>query len=217
MKTTTKKLTTLAMLCAIAYLVMVVGRIPVVMFLKYDPKDVIITIGGFIYGPVAAFVISATVSLIEMFTVSETGVIGLIMNILSTCGFACTAAGIYKKKHTMSGAVIGLISGTAVMTALMLLWNYLITPLYMHCPREEVMGMLVPVFLPFNLLKGAINTAVTLLIYKPVVTALRRAGMIGASRQHNPVSGGKKTGVFLVALLLLATCIFTILVWKGIL
>lgn len=37
----TKKLTTIAMLCAITYVVMAVGRIPVVLFLKYDPSDVI--------------------------------------------------------------------------------------------------------------------------------------------------------------------------------
>ena len=35
-----KRITTIAMLCALAYVVMAVGRVPVVLFLKYDPKDV---------------------------------------------------------------------------------------------------------------------------------------------------------------------------------
>lgn len=217
MNTRTKKMTTLAMLCAFAYVVMVVGRIPVVMFLKYDPKDIIITIGGFIYGPLATFIISAVVSLVEMFSVSDTGIIGLIMNILSTCGFACTAALIYKKKHTMKGAVIGLICGIAVMTLLMILWNYLITPLYMGYPREKVAGMLIPVFLPFNLLKGGLNMALTLLLYKPVVTALRKAKLVEVSVEQKKTEKGKKIGLALVSLLLLATCILIILVWKGIL
>ena len=42
----TKKLTTISMLCALAYAAATVGRIPLVLFLKYDPKDVIIAIGG---------------------------------------------------------------------------------------------------------------------------------------------------------------------------
>src|SRR5690554_3807038 len=109
MKTQTKKMTTIAMLCAIAYVVMVVGRVPVVLFLKYDPKDIIITIGGFIYGPFTALIISAIVSFLEMFTVSDTGIIGAVMNMLSSCTFACTASYIYKKKHTLMGAVYGLI------------------------------------------------------------------------------------------------------------
>ena len=69
----TKKLTTISMLAAISYVVMVFGRIPMVLFLKYDPKDVIITIGGFIYGPMTSAIISLCVSFIEMFTVSDTG------------------------------------------------------------------------------------------------------------------------------------------------
>ena len=88
----TKRLTMIGMLCAIAFAVMVVGRIPIVLFLKYDPKDVVITIGGFIFGPLAAFTVSAIVSVIEMVTVSDTGFIGCVMNILSSCSFACTAA-----------------------------------------------------------------------------------------------------------------------------
>ncbi len=39
MKSKTQKITTIAMLCAIAYIVTAVGRIPVVLFLKYDPSD----------------------------------------------------------------------------------------------------------------------------------------------------------------------------------
>ena len=88
----TRKLTTVGMLCALAYVVMVVGRIPVVMFLKFDPKDVIIAIGGFIYGPFTAFLISLVVGFIEMCTVSETGIIGFIMNVLGSVAFASTAA-----------------------------------------------------------------------------------------------------------------------------
>ena len=95
----TKKLTMIGMLCAIAYAVMVVGRVPIVLFLQYDPKDVIITIGAFIFGPFTSFTISFIVSLIEMFTVSDTGFIGCVMNILSSCSFACLAAYIYKSLY----------------------------------------------------------------------------------------------------------------------
>ena len=127
-----KKYTILGMLTALAYLVMTVGRIPIILFLKYDPKDIVIAIGGFIFGPLSAFVLSAVVSVVEMFTVSDTGVIGLIMNVISSCAFACTAAFIYTRRKTLKSAVIGLLSGCVLMTAIMLLWNYLITPLYLY-------------------------------------------------------------------------------------
>lgn len=211
----TKRLTIMGMLCAVSYAVMAVGRIPIVLFLQYDPKDVIITIGGFIFGPLAAFAISAVVSLVEMVTVSDTGFIGCVMNILSSCSFACTAAVIYKRRHTLKGAVTGLICAVILMTSVMLLWNYLITPIYMGYPREVVAELLLPAFLPFNLLKGSINMALILLLYKHIVTALRKAKLIEESKSM----GGKKsgsTGIMLVAVVILATCILLALVLKGV-
>lgn len=202
-----------AMLCAVAFVVVSIGRIPVFMFLDYEAKDVIITIGGFIMGPLTAALISVIVSFVEMLTISGTGVIGFVMNALGSIGFACTAAYIYKKKHTLSGAVTGLISGIAVMTVLMLLWNYLITPLYMGYSREAVIELLVPVILPFNILKGALNTAITLLIYKPVVTALRKANLIETSSAKAGRTGRMET--LLGAVLVIITCIFLILAWRG--
>ena len=211
----TKKVTMVGMLCAVAFLVTVVCRIPVVLFLKYEPEDVIVSVGGFLFGRLTAFVISVIVSFVEMFTISDTGFIGLIMNVLSTCSFACTASFIYKKHRTMKGAVAGLLTGVVLTTAVMLLWNYLITPIYMGYPREAVKALLIPAFLPFNLLKGGINMALTLLIYKPVVTALRSAGLVPASERGE---GEKvsRTGIVLVAALILITCVFFILVLRGI-
>lgn len=214
MKRDTKKLTTVAMLCALAYIVMFVARIPVVLFLKYDPKDVVIAIGGFLYGPLTSFAISAVVSLVEMFTVSETAFWGLLMNVLSSCSFACTAAFIYKKRHNMKGAIVGLVSGVAVMVPVMLLWNYLITPIYMGYPRAAVAELLLPAFLPFNLLKGGLNAAITMLLYKPVVTALRKAGLAPESQGEAGGAPQRNLGVTLVALLALVTCVLLVLVMK---
>ena len=212
-KFSTKELTTLAMLTAIAYALVATVRIPVVLFLKYEPKDVVITIGGFLMGPGAVLASSFVVALIEMFTISDTGIIGCIMNLLSTCSFAFTAALCYKRRHTMAGAIGGLVTGTVVMVGTMLLWNYLITPLYMTgTSRSDIAGMLVPVFLPFNLLKAGLNSASILLLYKPVVNGLRRAGLMPASS----VKGGSRIGVTVFAALLLVTCILFVLVLQGI-
>ena len=213
-KFTTKELTTLAMLTAIAYALVATVRIPIVLFLKYEPKDVIITIGGFLMGPAAVLISSTVVALIEMFTISDTGIIGCIMNFLSTCSFALTAALVYKRKHTMPGAIGGLIAGTVTMVSTMLLWNYLITPLYMTgTSRSDIAGMLVPVFLPFNLLKAGLNSSIILLLYKPLVSGLRRAGLLPTAPSGK---GSAKLGVAVFAGLLLLACVLSVLVMRGI-
>ena len=210
----TKKLTTAGMLCALAYVAMVVGRIPLILFLKYDPKDVIIVIGGFIFGPFTSFTITVIVSVVQMFTVSGTGILGCIMNIISSCSFACTAAFIYKQKHKLSGAILALLCGWFCQVAVMLLWNYLIAPIYMGYPREAIVELLLPAFLPFNLIKGGLNAAITMLLYKPVVMVLRRFNLIEPS--HNPEKARINIGVLLVTLLIIATCVLLIFSFNGV-
>jgi len=207
-----KKMVLIAMLSAVAYLLVCFIRIPVVLFLSYEPKDVIITVCGFLLGPMAAFASSAVVSLVEMVTISTTGPIGCVMNLLSTCSFACTAALIYKKHHNLIGAILGLTAGSLVMTAAMLLWNWLITPWYMGQPREAVEALLIPAFLPFNLLKAGFNTALTLMLYKPLVSALRHTGLVSGSSAPKQQS---RIGIYLVGAVLLITCSLLLLVLQG--
>ena len=71
----TKKLTGLAMFAALAYAIMLVGRIPIVLFLKYDPKDFILLIAAFIYGIVPAGIVTVIVCVLETLTASDTGII----------------------------------------------------------------------------------------------------------------------------------------------
>lgn len=208
----TKKMVVLAMLSAISYVVVAIFRIPIPMgvvdFLKYEPKDVIITIGGFLFGPFASMLISAVVSLIEMVGLSDTGPIGALMNFLSTVSFACTASFVYKKIHTLKGAVIGLVTGSVVMVAVMLAWNYLISPIYMGVPREQIAGLLLPSFLPFNLLKAVLNSAITMLLYKPLSTVMRKAHVLpetaSASTEGSYIK--RYAFVYVIAIFIIATC-----------
>ena len=108
-----KTVATLGMMCAIAFVAKLISSVfPTVSgFLSFDLKDVIIVIAGFMSGPVAAVVVTVVVSVIEMITISSTGVIGLVMNVLQSCAFACTASVIYLRHKSLKGAVIGLVSG----------------------------------------------------------------------------------------------------------
>lgn len=135
------------------------------------------------------------------------------MNIISSCAFSCVAAFIYKKKRTLSGAVIGLVAGVISMSLVMLLWNYLIAPIYMGYPREEIAKLLLPAFLPFNLIKGSLNAGFTFLLYKPITTALRKSGYL-QSVSNNEIK--KPVGLWLLSIMVIITCILLILSWNGI-
>lgn len=217
-QTKTKKLTMLAMLTALAFILTLLCRLSLFSaapFLTYDPKDVIIVISGFLFGPLAALAVSVVVSLLEM-TISQSGLIGMLMNVLATVGFACTASIIYKCKRTIGGAVLGLIVGCFAMTVLMLLWNYLISPLYMGVSRDVVAQMLLPVFLPFNLIKAVINTALALLLYKPLVTALRKLRLVDTSPAGTTANVSTTVIVSVFAVMLLAAAVLVLLKLNGV-
>ena len=214
----TKKLATLAMLTALAYVVMYLSKLmpSVNGFLDFDFKDVVLCIGGFVYGPIAALMMIVIVCVLEMVTVSHTDIIGCIMNIVATASFVCTACAIYKRKHTMKGAIAGLASAVVVLVVVMLAWNYFLTPIYQQIPREAVAAMLPTVFLPFNAVKGGLNMTATLLVYKPVVDALRRAKLIPESTSHAaPVGAKKHLGMTIVILFVFVSCVLFALSLQG--
>ena len=184
---TTKKITTMAMMIAISFVMVALVRFPIfpdASFLTYEPKDVIIAIAGFLFGPVEAIIISVAVALIEMITISSTGIWGCLMNILSTLAFALPGAILYRKNRSRKSAYIGIAIGVVCMTVSMLLWNYLVTPIYMGYPREAVAAMLIPVFLPFNLIKAGANAIFTILLYKPLIRVLRKTNAIPERENH---------------------------------
>ena len=212
-----RRLTIMGMLIAIAYIAVFVTRIPIIpgtTFLTYEPKDALLTIGAFLLDPIAGVIMTIVIAFLEFISFSDTGLIGMVMNIFSSCLFVCSASIIYRRKHTLTGAILGLICAITLATAGMLLWNYLLTPLYMNVPREVVVGMLPTVFLPFNLIKCILNAALTMLLYKSVASALRSAKLLP------PIVTQKKIGNF-APMIILSAFIFlgitlALLAWNGV-
>ena len=186
MNTKTKKIVMLGLFSAIAFVFTVIGNVIPIRFagfLSFDPKDAIIVIAGFALGPLATIIISVLVALIELITISGTGPIGFLMNILASVSFALLPAIVYNKKRTFKNAMLALLASSIMTVAIMLLWNWLVTPLYLHVPREAVVGQLLPVFLPFNALKCAINVVLIAVLYKPCVRILRRVKLLEPSKK----------------------------------
>ena len=223
-KMSVRYLACMAMFTALSFVAVLIAKwIPAVSgFLSYEPKDALIVMAGFIFGPLSSLILSVLVSFIEMVTISSTGPWGFLMNALASCAFAVPAAWIYSRRKTMKGAVAGLAVGVLTMAACMLIWNYIVTPYYMSmgeltdvaAKRQIVGGMLATVFLPFNLIKGGINAGLAMLLYKPLVSALRGAGLVAPSQSKK---GRFSPGFTAFALLVLLTFVLLLLVMLGVL
>ena len=166
-----KKLTKIALLCAISVVSMMFIKIPLIPsanFLTYDPSSVFIVAGALIFGPVTGIIMSVIVGFIQMFVTSgaSTGLWGVLMYIIATISFMLPPAILYKRGTTpiksIVWLIIGLVIGVIVTIAVMIGLNILITPLYTGAPREVVMGMIIPIILPFNSIKLLLNSGLIL-------------------------------------------------------
>ncbi len=168
----TKQLVVMAMLAAVSIVFVSVIHFPLfpaAPFLEYDPADIPILIGTFMYGPIAGFLLTVIVSFIQGSTVSAgSGIIGIVMHIVATGSCALIAGSIYYRNKTKKTAMIALLVGALTMTAAMVLMNLILTPIFMGTPMEVVLPMIVPIILPFNLLKSGINCVITFILYKSI-------------------------------------------------
>ncbi len=170
---TVRKLCTMALLVALSIVMFTIFRFPpfpvLAAHLEYDMADVPILIGSLMFGPLAGLVLSIFASVLQGITVSaQSGPVGILMHFISTGTFAVVAGIIYKYKRTYLGAIIGLVAGTLAMAAIMIPANLIITVRFYHVPYEAVKNMLLPVIIPFNLLKAGINSGIVFLVYKPI-------------------------------------------------
>lgn len=213
-----KKMVILALISAMAYVITFVCRLPIMPsapFLDLEFKSAVILIGAYVFGPLSGLVMSFVICLLEMVTFSSTGIIGCIMNILATVSIVCPASLIYKKKRSTSSAIIGIVVGAICMTIAMVLWNYLVTPLYMGIPREAIAEMLIPVFVPFNLIKAGLNGGIALFIFRPLSEALQKTNLIP---RQNHIEKSRKTSIIvavLVSVFVIASCVLLIFALNG--
>ena len=202
----------IAVFSALAFIVSFAVRIPV-QFLTFDAKDAVIAIAAFVYGPVSAVLMALIAALIELVTISDTGVYGFIMNFASSATFALIASAVYKFKKSFLGSVVGLYGAVVGTIGVMMLLNLFVTPFYMGVPRSVVVDLIPTLLLPFNAAKALMNAAIALLLYKPLTHALRRARLMENVGEHS-LKFNKRSAMSLViggATLVVAIVIFVIL------
>ncbi|HSV30408.1 MAG TPA: ECF transporter S component [Atribacteraceae bacterium] len=153
--------------------------VPQAPFLLYDPGDVPILSVTFKYGPALGIFVTTVVSILFGVITGQGGPWGILMHILATGSYILIAGMVYRARRSYRGAILSLILATLLMTAIMVAANLVVTPLYLGVPRSTVVSMLLPAIIPFNLLKGAINGMITLLLYKKIIGFLEGTRHLG--------------------------------------
>ena len=179
---TVQNMTRIAMLTAAASVLFLLD-LPVIAFYKIDLSNVPVLLGAFSMGTVPGILILGLKALIGLLHSTSAGV-GELADLLMGAALVIPASLIYHRNKTRKNAMLGMGIGTLCMVVVSVLVNkWIMLPFYMgafHMDMDGILAyakvggvdsetkLLLLVTAPFNLLKGAVLSVVTGLIYKPL-------------------------------------------------
>ncbi|MDO4261913.1 MAG: ECF transporter S component [Eubacteriales bacterium] len=161
-------------------------------FYELDFSDVPILIGAFALGPMAGVMTELVKILLNLvINGTNTAFVGEFANFVMGCMFVLPASLIYQRKKSKGHAAAGLLAGTATMTVSAVALNALVLlPAYAKAfgmPVESFVEMgsaingaidglwtfVLLAVAPFNLVKGVLVSAATMLLYKHISPILK--------------------------------------------
>lgn len=161
-----RQVATSGVLSALAVVLALVIRFPLLPaapYLIYEPSDVPLLLGAFRLSPLWVTGISAVVAAVMGLT-GGGGIIGMVSRFVGSAALALTAAVAYRRlSRNGRGKVMSVVAGVAVYTLAEVALTLLLGPLFFGDLHSAV-AVILPVVVPFNLLKGAINGAAALLV-----------------------------------------------------
>ena len=154
-------------------------------FYGLDLSEIPVLVGTFSMGPLAGLVIELVKILVKLvLKPTTTGFVGEFANFCIGCSLVLPAGFLYKRNKTKKGALIGMIIGTVSMAVIGAVLNALVMiPFYSNfMPLESIIAAgaaINPVVsnvwtfafacvAPFNLVKGALVSLITTLVYKRI-------------------------------------------------
>ena len=185
----------IAMFAAIAAVLMLID-FPLFFapsFYKLDVSELPVLICTFYLGPVSGVICEFVKVVLKLLLKgTTTAFVGDVSNFLIGCSFVLPASIVYQLLHSKKGAAIALAVGTLFMTVFGSFFNawYLIPKFseLFGLPLEAIIGMgtklnasitdlktlVLFAVVPFNLLKGVLDSVLSFLLYKRVERLLFR-------------------------------------------
>lgn len=161
-------------------------------FLSFDLSGVMEMLGGYMFGPAAAFCIIIVKILLQL-VIQGTYSLGTgeLQNLILSSCYVMPALWIYHRKKTKKTAAAGMAASTVFVSVVAVFTNlYIIIPFYVNLfgmtmddiismctavnpAMKDAVSMAVLGILPFNLIKYGATSILTFLLYKRLSKFIR--------------------------------------------
>ena len=158
---------------ALAFLLMrlEVPIVPNYPFLKYDPSNLPAVLAAFVLGLPAGLAVAAVRSCLHALLSGDA--VGAAMGLSASALYLVPAERWYRTHRDFRGGVVALVLGTAAMALGMIPVNRVVVAAMDYMPAEAVPFYCLAVVPGFNLVKGALDALLLLLVYKRAGALLR--------------------------------------------
>lgn len=141
---------------------------PAAPFLKFDPSGIFVLLAALLYGTGTGCVVATLPWVFRLFTNPAGALMSFMMGITGVI----VASLIYKKVPNTKGLVVALVCATIASVLMACVANLIVTPIYTGVSVEAVAAMIVPIIIPFNIMKFTIDAVVAGLVFVPLKTIL---------------------------------------------
>lgn len=140
---------------------------PATAFLQLDFGNCFIMLVGFLLGPIESLIVCVVKETLRILLKNGTGGVGELANMLVTSAYILLPATAYYFKKGLKVVVPTLIAGCFIAAGVALLVNrFVLFPAYMGNGGADAFAQVWGFVLLFNLIKGAANTVLTIILYK---------------------------------------------------
>ena len=160
-------------------------------FYGLDLSEIPVLVGTFAMGPLAGFITEVVKILVKLvLKPTSTGFVGEFANVCIGCALILPAGLVYKFKKSKKSAIIGMAVGTVCMATVGAVMNAVVMlPFYSNfMPLESILEagaainpaissvwtFVLFAVAPFNLIKGALVSLITTLVYKRISVIIHR-------------------------------------------
>ena len=96
------------------------------------------------------------------------------MNTGVCLAFILPASIAYKRSKSIPAVIVGLVISCICSVTVAILMNLVVTPIYMGVPVDAVIAMILPILLPFNILKALINSVLGFIFLQSLKSFLKK-------------------------------------------
>ena len=170
----TRRIATTALFCALSFVLTFVEFpiFPPAPWLMYDPSGIVAFVAALAFGPSTGAVTVVLPWVLK--TLFSFNPWGHLMAIVAGVALCVPAALVARRVQGPRGLALGMALGAVCSLVACVIGNIIVTPLYTAVSVSDVIAMIVPILLPFNAIKIALNCVVTVLVSRPVAQIVSR-------------------------------------------